>query len=467
MRGAVILVAVIACGGKPAPSHDDAASRPPADAPRVALAPRVLGVADLADFAWRKRPGQAAFRAARVAEGKEDWATVVTRCQEALGADPTHLEAAWLLAAGLAKRGSAATEIVKPLQLAAAGDFGKWGPASLELPAFVAFLATPLGAAWRERVETDRATYAAALGRAVIVMAGGDLYAFDVDGPRWYRITRTGGAVIGALAMRDQHLIAYVTRGTTAALSLGTVDLVRGHATRPIALGAGPFEIAYGAKPAGVWVGGGAPPARTWRIYADGKLVAAPSKSTRPPGAWLDVDGTTAPVAPIATLHRGKPRDVSADWDDQLLASAIKLGTSNRVVSVPSPGLVDGSTLVWSPDRAHLAFVAQLEDPCGVPRPAVTAAVFVAETATATIEEVERAAGGLAVEWVSDRKLAVVGDRGVALIDLDRTRTPLVGASGLVTPRRLPRCATPVASEVAEPDDDPDVGDEAVDAKPR
>ncbi len=465
MRGVVILVVAVACGGKPAPSHDDASSRP-IDAPvRVDLAPRPLGVADLAEFAWRKRPGQAAFRAARVAEHAEDWGKAVAKCREALAADPKHLEAAWLLAAGLAKLGKSPSEILPPLQLAAAGDFGKWGPASLELPALEPFLATPLGAAWKARVEADRATYATALGRAVIVVAGGDLYAFDVEGPRWYRVTRTGGVVIGALALRDQRLVAYVTRGKGGALSIGVVDLARGHTTKPVALGgSGPFEIAYGTKPAGIWIG--APRSPAWRIYADGKLVAAPARSTRPPGAWLEVSAKA-----VVALHRGKPRDVSADWDDQSLASAIKLGTSNRVVSVPSPGLIDGSTLVWSPDRAHLAFVAQLDDPCAQPRPTMTAAVFVAETATATIEEVERATGGLAVEWVSDRKLAVVGDKGVALVDLDHTRTPLGGASGLVTPRRLPRCAIPVPGDVTpepiEPDDDPDVGDEAADANPR
>jgi len=140
------------CGGSssaPAPAHrDDAASAPRDAAPPVEIAARPLGLPDLAAFGWRKRGGQPAFRAARKAEMKNDWATVVTTCKQVLAADPGHLEAAWLLAAGEAELGKL-DAILPPLQLAAAGDFGKWGNASLELPAMQAFLATPAGEAWR------------------------------------------------------------------------------------------------------------------------------------------------------------------------------------------------------------------------------------------------------------------------------------------------------------------------------
>ena len=81
-------------------------------------------------------------------------------------------QAAWLLAVGFAKTGKL-DDVLAPLQLAVAGDFGKWGTPSLEHPALKAFLATPTGQAWSRRVDRDRAAYLAALARAIVVVAAG------------------------------------------------------------------------------------------------------------------------------------------------------------------------------------------------------------------------------------------------------------------------------------------------------
>lgn len=473
MRGllGVAVVAAVGCGGGGGVARENSGSgsapisaAAAVDAAPVEIAARPLGLARLADFAWRKRAGHAEFRAARTAEHAEDWAKVVQHCRAALKSDPLHLEAAWLLAAGIGKLGGAAERaaLVAALQIAEAGDVDKWGAASLELPALQPFLQTPMGEAWRARVEADRAAYAAALARGVLVVADGDVFAFDPDGARWLRVTRTGGAVIGVVAFAEPRVIGYVTRARTGgALAVGAIDVARGHAAHAVALGtAGPLQIAYGAKPAGVWIGG---KDGKWRVYADGKLVAAPKGATRPSGTWLEVAAKGAAVA----LHRARARDVQADWDEQGLASAVKLGPSSRVVSVPSPGLIDGATIAWSPDRAHVAFVAQIADPCApaagdAGAAAPTSAAFVADAATGNATELERAVDGLALEWAGDRTLAIAGDKGVALVDLDNTRTPLVGATSLLVPRRAPRCATapvapgpPPASE-PEPDDEPD-----------
>jgi hypothetical protein len=63
---------------------------------------------------------------------------------------------------GLAKTGKM-DQVLAPLQHAAAGDFGKWGDASLEQPALQPFLATLDGQAWRRRVTQDREALVAAL----------------------------------------------------------------------------------------------------------------------------------------------------------------------------------------------------------------------------------------------------------------------------------------------------------------
>lgn len=442
-----------ACGGGGGATPPQRKDGGPTDAQVVVEVPaRTLGMPDFASYGWRKRGGHPAFRVARKAEAGDDWPTVVTTCQQALAADPGHLEAAWLLAAGLGKLGKL-DALVAPLQVAAAGDFGKWGPASLELPELQSFLATPIGEAWRRRIEKDGIAYVAALARSVIITAGGDLYAYDADGTRWHRITRTYGAVIGVLRVGPSR-IAYVTRQRSVkdkktTLAVGLIDLARGKSSRPVELGTkGPITIAYSSKTnPGIWIGAGAPRATSWRRFdEDYLLTALPAKSTRPPGPWLEVKGKTV------RLHALPVSGVTADWDDKGLASAARLGKSGRVVTVPSPGLIDGNTATWSPDRSQIAFIAQLDDQCAAG--AVNAAAFVADATTGTVTELERAADGLAVEWVGDRKLAIAGDGGVRIVDLDGTPPiSLEGAVGLIPPRHRPTCTPPDPPDTDLPDD--------------
>ena len=156
---------------------------------------------------------------------------------------------------------------------------------------------------------------------------------------------------------------------------------------------------------------------------------------------------------------RAAPRSIEAPrggdhrrlLDDRGLASQIRLDPSKRVVSVPSPGQIDGSSIAWSPDRVHLAMIAQLEDRCTAGARAAVA-VFVVDAATGVMRSVERATGGLAVEWLADGRLAVAGDHGVSVYDLDHPGTAAVairGATDLITPRRVPRCVPVETSEPA------------------
>ncbi len=465
LRLAIVLCVAAACGkgsgsAQPPPSpKDDAASQ--ATPARVDLPSRPLGLAEVAAFQWRKRAGQPAFKQARIAESRGDWAGVTSACKEALTADPGHLDAAWLLAAALGEQGKLA-EVVAPLALAVAGDFGRWGTPSLELPQLRAFLATPTGEAWRRRVEDDRAIYLAALAHATITFADGDLYAFDPQATRWYRLTRTGGAVIGALAAPSTRELAYITREGKPGkreLAIGIVDLGKGRTTHTTPLGSkGPITVAYSAKaPAGFYVGAGSP-RPTWRVIAKAKLDALPPKTTRPPGPRLEVAGRTA------RLHALPVPTVTADWDEQGLASAMRIGSSNKVVSVPSPGLIDGNTVTWSRDRSHLAFIAQLQPEATCTPGTARAAAYTADAATGAVQllfapaiEPAKIDTGLSVEWMTDRTLVVASGEGVTIVGLDGPeRTPLVGATELMTPRPRPRC-TPGPEE--DPPEDPDTGE--------
>lgn len=451
-----------ACGGRrdaAPPVRDDAAA--PADVAAVVELPaRTLGMPDHAAFLWRRRGGHPAYRLARKAEAAGQWENVATTCKQALTADPGHLEAEWLLAVALAKIGKL-DQVLEPLQAAVAGDFGKWGHASLEQPALAAFRETPTGKAWLRRVEQDRALYTAQLARSIVVTAGGELFAYDPKGPRWHRLTHTYGAVIGALRVPEASQIVYVTRQRArgkkdVTLAVGVANLARGRTLNPIELGtAGPIAVAYAAKKnAGVWIGTRTPRGMTWQLLEEsGKLGPLPPKSARPPGPWLEITGKLVRSRAIPVY------DITADFDDKGLASAIRIGRSNRILSIPSPGLIDGNSLQWSADRAHLAFVAQLDDQCG--KAAVNAAAFVSDATTGALRELERAAGGLTVDWLADGRPVVAGDKGVSIYDLaDAEPVPLEGADGLLVPRVRPKC-TPSDDGDAPPPDDPDLPEAA------
>ncbi len=469
-RLAGALAVLVACGGSNSapPAKKDAGA--PIDAPTlVEISGRPLGLPDLASYDWRKRGGHPAFRIARTAESRDQWSDVVTTCKQALAADPGHLEAAWLLAAGLGRLGKT-DQIIAPLQLATAGDFGKWGPASLELAELQSFLKTPLGEAWKRRIETDRVAYIGALARSTIVMSSGDLYGYDADGPRWYRLTRTFGAVVGAIRVAPTKL-AYVTRqrtnsakGGKATLAIGMVDLSRGKTSRPLELGTiGPILVSYSSAKVnpGIWISTGT----SWRRLDDDFILSAlPPKVTRPPGPYLEVKNKTA------RLHTLPVPGVTADWDDKGFASAVRLGKSGRVISVPAPGLIDGNTMTWSPDHTRLAFVAQLDEQrrCegpGKPAPnTVNAAAFIADATTGSVTEIDRAES-LAIEWMSDRKL-VVDHGGVRIFDLDgAATTPLEGSDGLLPPRRRPTCTPAPPDDLPQDPDAADVSVEPGDAK--
>ncbi|HEX3766668.1 MAG TPA: hypothetical protein VHW23_48575 [Kofleriaceae bacterium] len=471
--GVALVLALAAIGGSQGcgsrattapPDRKDAGAGPPPDAAVVEIEPVALGLPEVAAYGWRKRGGQPAFRIARQAEARGDWAAVVTACEQALAADPVHLEASWLYAVGLAKLGKL-DQVLAPLSRAAAGDFSKWGQASLELPGMQGFLATAAGAAWRRRVEQDRRRFAEAIARSVIVTAGGELYGVELAPRRWYRLTRSAGVVIGALAVPAAHRIAYVARTRRKGareLGIGVVDLLGVKTWLPIPIGAGPIAVAYSTRPPlGLWIGTGAARAAQWRQLDDEyRLHPLPARTARPAGPWLEV--TTR----AAHLH-ALPPDVTADWDDQSLASAIRIGTSNLAISVPSPGLIDGNTAAWSPDRVRVAFVAQLDDHCAAG--AVNTAAFVADAATGRLRELERAAGGIAMAWLTDRTLAIAGDRGVAVHSLDDGVSPILidGAAGLIIPRERPRCAPPEPRDDAGEDTEPaeaTAGDEPTDA---
>jgi len=381
---------------------------------------RPLGMPDVASFQWRKRGGQAAFATARKAADRKDWPAVVAAAREAVAADPTHLEAQWLLAIGLGNIGQL-DAMREAMRIAIDGNPGDKMALDSDRPEL-------FQAELDLRRDAD-AAFRKARERSILVIAGGDVYAFDPDDKRWFRVTQTGGAVTAAV---DGYYLERSKRGT----SIGVLDYEHTVDNATLLSVVKP-PIVIVTNDSGRFLGTGA----AWRQF-NGGWSTPPKKMPRPQGDSIEIWNHNIKI------HH-KPRGkVKADWDEQLLASAMRVGDSERIVTVPSPGLIDGNTLVWSPDKQHVAFVALLEEHCEPSAPSTAA--FVADVATGSAHELERASGGIAIEWAGSARVAIAGDHGVSLVSIDGgAPETLEGADGLAIPRRTSKC-TPKPPEDVE-----------------
>jgi hypothetical protein len=429
------------------------------------------------EFGYRRGPGRADFdravKAEKAARDASDWKVVVEACRAALAADPGHLDAAWLLAAALARIGEH-DAILAPLSVAVAGDWAKWGERSLTLPLFADFLASPAGEAWRQLAEQYRVAFAQSARRSGIVLAH-ELYAWDPETARWLRLTRTGGTVVASLpGPAGSGLVAYVAyrdlskpgdrRGAVKRPRIGVVDLGSGRVSREVA-----FTDVDELR-------------ASWRAAAkpgDEPSIVASIDGGRDQGLWL-VDwerahkkhpAASAKVAVGADqviVSKGQVRrrrlpvpGVTADWDDAGLASAIRLDATRKTVTPPEGLLVDGHALAWSADRAHLAMVAMPDGDCAAP-----AAVFVVDAGTGKLREVGRAPAP-APAWVDDRRLAYTAGERVVIVDAATARVEreLTATMPLATAVLDRACAVAddeeilfVGGEDEETDDEPLLG---------
>ncbi len=455
------LATLAACSGKRAddPAGGTGSAPPPVTdaAPTVPdPAPRPLGAASLDEADYRRGAGATAYAQALVAEKQAAWPAVVSACREALAADPHHIDAAWLEAAGLAREGKLA-DMMEPLGIAAAGDWGKWGERSLVLPLYADFLASPYGAAWQRVAATYRDAYEAALGRAIPVIARrghasaahpkdpgpADLFAFDPIDKRWLRLTRTGGAVVAVLDAPGAPFLAYVAfrdvrmgHAVERRMRVGVVDRASGKAGREIeladvaTLGVG-WRASKNSEPSlEIHTAPAHGLATDWRV--DWRRGARTKIKGPIPGRGLVVTahGARRTRLPVA--------DITADWDDDGTASAFRVEISNKTVEPQGASLIDGHTVVWSPDRARLAFATAPAEPCA---PATTAQLYAVDAASGKLHALGDADDPGQLRWLDADHLAYVTGGAIRVVDVARgSETARVeGGAGLALDGALVR----------------------------
>jgi hypothetical protein len=439
--------------------------------PVVELPVLPLGAARLEDFAWQGGPGRESFARAIAAEKALDWPGAIAACREALAADPGHLDAAWLLAAALVRNGELDPVLV-PLARAATGDWAKWGERSLDLALFAPFRTTAAGAAWQRAGAGHRDLYRDAIAHAVVVIARpgrgdepagadrdrrGDLFAYDAGPGRWLRLTRTGGAVAAGLEAPSAPLHAYVAyraiRPGAAGkppelveVAVGVVDRTTGKLGREVALGdAAAIALAWqGGRgeprlEVEVTPAGARPALQRWKLdWRRGTKVRLAEGSA---GDRLEV--TPAGARRIRPPAAG----VRADWDGGA-ASAFRIDSSRKTVAPPA--LVDGETMVWSPDEARLAFATAPADPCGEGE-ARAVRYFLVDVASGRLREVGRGDGPGQLRWIDTGRLAVVSGDAVRVIDAVRgdELASIAGGQGVALDALGPlrRCATAADDE--------------------
>lgn len=491
VRAVVSLVVSAACacaacsGGSSAQAPGEGSGREDsgaaAKAAEVAIPPALpLGKASLDEFGYRRGPGREAYeravKAEKLARVDADWQVVIDACKAALAADPGHLDAAWLLAAAHARKGEH-DQILGPLSRAVAGDWGKWGERSLVLPLFEAFLASPHGEAWRALAEDYRAGFGEATRRAVIVLGRdgaprGEVYGWDAGGARWLRLSRTGGTVVAALpGPEGSGLIAYVAyrdlnraderRGALKRPRIAVIDRSSGRVSRELAftdvdelrLGWKPVQ---GDDPQVVVVIDGGKDEGAWQV--DWKR----GHKKKPPASQKLSVGKDAVIVARGQVHRRRlPDGITADWDDDGLASAIRLAATRKTVTPPAGLVVDGHGLVWSPDRARLALVTLPDDgDCAAP-----ATLFVVDAGTGKLREIGQSAAPAPI-WVDDTRLAYTAGDRVRIVEVASARVEreLTSAGGVATAIVDRACSDAAAEDEAlfAPAVEDEVDDEVV-----
>jgi hypothetical protein len=451
-RALILAVAIgcvaLACGKKTeAPKAKDDAQAAPAAAP---LAMPVLGVDQIKRFNFLYEAGAPANDKAIAAYRKKDWAAVRTQAEAALAKDPMHLGAHRLLAAALAQTGEPAAA-VDHLVTALAADYLQYAPtlADDDLKSFmasphgqsVAQLAVKIHDEYRRRIASglwlagrrSPFRWPGELGVATSTSRG-ELYAFDRETRRYFRLSHTDHQVVGLVRAAAGNEVAIVgydridrpkpepggpepaplfarpwIQVLDAAEWKPTTPRVHLPAAREVALGyaAGDQLLVATAQPTGRWTVG--EPAISSVDHTTGKLTKV----------------TTAlpAVRVVMSLDEGHlvraPDGVVAAWTGDPPATASLKTPTGQPIQLPESGTAAQASIAVSPGGAHVAFATAV-DPCAKD---AAPSLYVADAQAGTVKHLMSARSRFATRWLDASVLAYEdGDGAIRLWDAQAGR---------------------------------------------
>jgi hypothetical protein len=430
----------LGCGNKSAPPpkvKEDAGTGPTA----APLAMPVLGVDQIKRFNFLYDAGAPAHDKALAAYRKKDWPTVRTQTEAALGKDAMHLGAHRLLAAALAQTGEPAAA-VDHLVTAIAADYYQYAP-TLADDDLKSFMASPHGQSVAALTAKIHDEYGKRIAGALWLVgrrsafrwpkelgvqpstSRGELYAFDRETKRFFRLTHTDHEVAG--------FVRPAAGSEVALLGFDKIDRPRTDDTAPQL--ARPWIQIYDTttwKPSTPRIA--LPAAREVTLgYGAGDQVlvstaAATGRWTTGEPAISSVDKATGKLTKVASalpatrivlsLDEGHvvrlPDGVVAAWaGDPPVAPSLKTA-NGAAIQVPESGAASQATVAMSPNAAHVAF-ATAADPCAKD---AAPSLYVADARTGTYKHLLSAKSRFPTRWLDANVLAYEdGDGAIRLWD--------------------------------------------------
>lgn len=462
----LLLAAGLGCGGKggdpPAPAKQDGASAHPTVAPLVVPA---LGVDRPTRFDYTDGDGEKDYQRAIGAYKKKDWAGVRASCEKALAADPSHLDAHWLLAGALAQTGDLAGAVDHVVTVVAADDV-RFG-AVLDTPDLAPLMASTYGKPISELATRVAADYARVAGSGLWLVARdaafhthaphGELYVYDREARRYLRISHTDHAVAGFVraAQSPQFALLGFERverpkdGPAALIARGWVLVIGSDGkvigkpavlptARQLALGyaAGDQLLVSTAPATGKWTLGDATVQAV--DAATGKLAAASAAMPATHIAITVDDGAFARASD----------DAKAPWAGD---TAPALEVNGDTIAIPETGQATRSTVAVSRDKGHVAF-ATAADPCNA---SFAPSLYIADTRAKTLRHVLTARSRFDTRWLDDAVVAYEhGSDTIRLFDvqLGREVDKLEDRAGIALDVLSPMAGAPCTSDGAELD---------------
>lgn len=432
-----LALAPAGCGHKtdPAPRAKDDAG--PTAAP---LAMPVLGVDQVRRFNYIYEAGAPAHEKAIAAYRKKDWPGVRAQTEAALAKDPLHLGSHRLLAAALAQTGEPAAA-VDHLVIALAADYLQYAP-TLDDADLKSFMASPHGQSIAQLAARIHDEYKKRIAGGLWLVgrrspyrwpkemgvqtstSRGELYAFDRETRRYFRLTHSDHQVLGFVRAASGNEVAlvgfdridrpldrpkdgpdgpplfarpWIQIYDTAEWKSATPK-INLPAAREIALGyaEGDRLLVSTAQATGRWTVGD--PAVSSVDRATGKLTKA---TTALPATRL-----------VVSLDEGRlvrvPDGVTAAWTGDPPVTASLKTPSGKPIQIPESGAAAQASVAVSPGGGHVAFATAV-DPCA--RDAAPS-LYVADAATGSYRHLLSARSRFPIRWLDASALAYEDGEG-------------------------------------------------------
>ncbi len=438
----VLFLFLGACGkgaNKKIEKKDASGPTDPVAAP-IAL-PATLGVEKIARFNYVYDSGKASYDKAEAAAKKKDWAEARKLAEASLLKDPNHMDAHRVLAVALAQLGEHAAAVDHLVGIIGA-DYYNYGVSFSTDPLLEGFRATPHGKAVSQLANQIRDEYTAKISKALLFIARrsafrydkygpqflssrGELYAFDRDTKRYFRLTHTGHQVTGFVRAKSGSEVAV--------LGYDKADRPKDNDSPPLLVRGWvqTFDTAEWKSTSKVTLG----QSRAYTIYygdGDQLLVAqAPAADRWTLGEWVisSVDRTTGKLTKT-TGTLGAPRiELTLDEGQIVLPAtndgvqAVWTGTPARApeltigstkIAIPESGQAAQETIAVAPGGGWLAFATAV-DPCAKD---AAPSLYVANAKTGALKHLLTAKSRFATRWLDANTLAYEdGDSAIRLWD--------------------------------------------------